>query len=237
MKPPFLRPFWRYFGAKWKLAPRYPAPRHTSIVEPFAGAAGYSLRHFDRDITLVEKYPVVAAVWRYLTLVSVWELERIPTVEHVDELPSWCTEEARWLVGFRLGAGDSRPRDHVSPMRFRDGAWGVHHVAHQVEFIRHWKVIEGDYTAAPSITATWFVDSPYQVAGSRSVKPGARGRVRYPHGGDAIDYKALGRWCLDRTGQVIACENVGADWLPFVPFADVASTVPGGRSQEAVWLS
>jgi hypothetical protein len=34
-----LRPFWRYYGGKWRAAPRYPRPTHDTIIEPFAGAA------------------------------------------------------------------------------------------------------------------------------------------------------------------------------------------------------
>jgi len=43
-----LRPFWRYYGGKWRAAPRYPAPRHDLIIEPFAGAAGYAMRYPDQ---------------------------------------------------------------------------------------------------------------------------------------------------------------------------------------------
>jgi hypothetical protein len=35
------------------------------MVEPFAGAAGYSLRYPERDVILVERYAVVAEMWRY----------------------------------------------------------------------------------------------------------------------------------------------------------------------------
>jgi len=42
-----LRPFWRYYGGKWRAAPSYPSPRCETIIEPFAGAAGYSLRYPD----------------------------------------------------------------------------------------------------------------------------------------------------------------------------------------------
>jgi hypothetical protein len=35
-------------------------------VEPFAGAAGYSLRHYLHDVVLVERDPRIAGVWRYL---------------------------------------------------------------------------------------------------------------------------------------------------------------------------
>ena len=35
---------------------------------------------------------------------------------------------------------------------------------------------------------------------------------------------------------MIACENVGATWLPFEPLRDFQSARPGGVSREAVWL-
>ena len=38
-----------------------------------------------------------------------------------------------------------------------------------------------------------------------------------------------------RLGQVIVCENEGADWLPFSPLADVKATRPNSRSIEVVW--
>ena len=231
-----LRPFWRYFGAKWRSAPRYPTPTHDTIVEPFAGAAGYALRYPDRRVILVERYAVVAAVWRYLIAVRADELRTIPAVECVDDLPSWVPQEARWLIGLRFGAGDSRPRARVSPMVRRDGGFDLASIADQVERIRHWTIIEGDYTQAPDTVATWFVDPPYQTAGSRSRAPGQHRRVRYPHGGDSIDYAALGAWTAARRGQVIACENVGATWLPFTPFGRRSSVCPGRFHNEAIWI-
>lgn len=220
--PPLaLRPFWRYYGAKWRAAPRYPAPVHDTIVEPFAGAAGYALRYPDRRVILVEKYAVIAEVWRYLIGASEAEVRAIPVVDHVDELPAWVPQGARYLVGFVMGAGQTTPRRRLSAglRKFREqgkGAYGWSEAhrercARQLAAIRHWQVIEGDYTAAPDIEATWFVDPPYQAAG-----------VHYLHASTRIDFAALGGWCRARRGQVIACEAEGADWLPFRPFRPAA---------------
>jgi hypothetical protein len=55
-----IRPYFVYYGGKWRAAPRYPAPRHDVIVEPFAGSAGYALRYHERKIILVEKDAVLA---------------------------------------------------------------------------------------------------------------------------------------------------------------------------------
>jgi site-specific DNA-adenine methylase len=37
-----MRPFFRYFGTKWRLAQKQPKARGT-VREPFAGSAGYSV--------------------------------------------------------------------------------------------------------------------------------------------------------------------------------------------------
>lgn len=231
-----LRPFWRYSGAKWRIARRYPAPSHGTIVEPFAGAAGYALTHHERKVVLVEKYPVVAAVWRYLLRVSVAELLRIPHVRDVRELPAWVPQEARWLVGLRFCSGDSRPRVTMSPWTAEGDCW-LDSVAHQVDLIRHWKVLEGDYTRAPDVKATWFVDPPYQVAGAIDRRPGARNRVRYPCGADDLNFDELGGWCRGRKGQVIVCENVGASWLPFEPLLEQQTANPNRKAGEALWVT
>lgn len=233
----YLWPFWRYFGAKWKIARSYPLPRHRVIVEPFAGAAGYALRHYRHDVVLVEKYPIVAEVWRFLIGASRADVLQIPYVEHVDDLPSSTPVGARYLVGFMLGAGDSRPRPKMSSMVRRDGGWKPDRLADQVDRIKHWRIIEGDYALAPDVEATWFVDSPYQERGGRDKRPGAKGRVRYPHGSDDIDFTTLATWCRSRRGQVITCENVGATWLPFRPLGRFGAASPGARSHEAVWTN
>lgn len=232
-----LRPFWRYYGGKWRAAPRYPKPRHKTIIEPFAGAAGYSLRYPDHDVILIEKYHVIAEIWRYLIAADPAEIRRIPEVEHVDELPGWVPQGARWLIGFCLNDAVPTPRKSMSAGARRLRARGIavagwspamrERVASQVTSIRHWKVIEGDYTDAPDIEATWFVDPPYQVAGSH-----------YKHPSSAIDFQALGSWCRTRRGLTIVCEAEGADWLPFRHFGSIKGYGAGGdkKSAEVIWI-
>ena len=100
-------------------------------------------------------------------------------------------------------------------------------IATQLTYIKHWKLIEGNYTDAPDGLATWFVDPPYQHAGKY-----------YRFGRDGIDYPSLAAWCKERRGQVIVCENVGADWLPFQPWRSIKASEAkhGGKvSHEAIY--
>lgn len=225
---------WRYYGGKHRAAPRYPKPTYGTIVEPFAGAAGYALHYAHLDVVLVDAYPVVAGIWRYLTRTSTAEVLRIPCVEDTHDLPSWVPQEARWLVGMNLGLVCHSPHRRLSSGMRRNAASNPNRkvsgwtpamrerVARQVPHIRHWRVIEGDYTAAPDVEATWFVDPPYVVAGRHY-----RRRVK--------DYSALGEWCLRRRGQVMVCEAEGADWLPFQPFADLPAMAGDKKSSEVIW--
>lgn len=232
-----LKPFWRYYGGKFRAAPRYPAPSCDTIIEPFAGAAGYSLRYPDRKVILVEKYAVIAEIWRYLIRAPADEIRRIPkNIQHVDELPSWVPMPARNLVGWWMNGACVSPCKQLSAGRKKLASMGRifegwteatrERVASQVQYIRHWKVIEGDYTAAPPpITATWFIDPPYNnKAGSYYVENG-------------LDYPALAAWCLERSGQVMVCENEGAEWLPFRLFASIKSQVSGRVSKEVLWTN
>jgi hypothetical protein len=75
--------------------------------------------------------------------------------------------------------------------------------------------------------ATWFVDPPYEVAG----------RAYRFHD---IDYAHLGDWCRSRSGQVIVCENAGANWLPFRPFRTIKGLEGrrgGKKSVEVIWTN
>jgi site-specific DNA-adenine methylase len=232
-----LRPFFGYYGGKWRDALKhYPAPVHDTIVEPFAGSAGYSLRyHPNRKVILCELDEVLAEMWCYLTRVPAKEILAIPDLDpdgSVDDLD--VCPEAKALVGFWLNRGASSPRK--SPSRWmRDGIrpgsfWGPRvrqTIASQLHAIRDWKIYNCSYADCPvTKKATWFIDPPYQAAGKH-----------YRHGSEQIDYHELAKWCRSRPGQVIVCENEGATWLPFRVLADVKTTRADKRSKEALWVS
>lgn len=232
-----LKPFFCYFGGKWRAALKYPRPEHDLIVEPFAGAAGYATRYANRRVLLIEKDPVIAGLWKYLIKVKAEEVRAIPLLAHdetIDDLGS-VPQEARSLVGFWLNKGASAPMR--SPSAWMRGGtrpnsyWGEtirERIARQVEQIRHWECWEGSYDCAPQTVATWFVDPPYQVAGKN-----------YRFGAEGIEFGMLAQWASARRGLVMVCENVGASWLPFEPFANIKgnpSKNGGKRSAEALYL-
>lgn len=233
-----LHPFLSYYGSKYRAAPRYPAPEHGTIVEPFAGAAGYSLRYPDRRVVLVERDPRLAGIWRFLIRSKPEDILALPLLDldaSIADLPP-CDPDGRELIRAWLQGGVAGGRNTFSSMArgaFGDNPntpkfWGVScraRIADQVNAIKHWTIVEGDYSEAPDVTATWFVDPPYN---------NAAGRVYRFHG---LDYPALGAWCRTRRGQAIVCENEGADWLPFRPLYSTANNWNGAtkRSVEVVW--
>lgn len=232
-----LRPFIRYYGGKWRAAPLYPAPMHRTIVEPFAGAAGYSMRHHRHDVILVEKYAPLAEMWRWLIAALPAEVLSIPCVENIDDLPSWVPAGARALAAMSMANGDCWQRSHTSTGIQRLHAEGKHgisgwsvpcraRVARQVLAIKHWRIIEGDYTDAPDIDATWHIDPPYNNKAGE----------HYPCGSHKLDFNALAQWCMGRRGQVMVCENVGATWLPFRHLATFHMGVKN-KSREAIWTN
>jgi hypothetical protein len=230
-----LRPFFSFYGGKWRAAPRYPAPAYETLVEPFAGSAGYAVTHHARKVVLVERDPVIATLWSYLVRVSPSEIRSIPLLgndQTVDDLGG-AAEEARHLVGFWLNKGTPTPKRRPSAwMRLGthvDSYWGEairERVASQVEAIRHWVVIDGSYDLAPDVAATWFVDPPYE---------GAAGRL-YRH--RDVDRGKLADWARARRGQTMVCETGDAAWLPFRAFGSCKSNPSRrgkGFSQERLW--
>jgi hypothetical protein len=236
-----LRPFFSYLGSKWRLSRYYDSPRFDRIIEPFAGSAGYSLRYHDREVYLSDKDPVIAGIWKWLIEAATEDdLLSLPILEKGDYLPAFTDipEPARNLMGFWIHQGSFSPADSMSG--FGAGSNGtkrnycevyIERCAAQLQYIRHWKIANLPYGELHNSKATWFVDPPYTSKG-----------YKYIFGSEGINYHHLSRWCTGRNGQVIVCENLGANWLPFRRFREInGNTMPNGsggsnlRSIEAVW--
>jgi hypothetical protein len=207
------------------------------VIEPFAGSACYSLHHHARRVVLVDASEVIAGLWSFLIEAKQAEVMAIPDIpigERSTE-QGW-PQEWEWLAGFWCSKANVRhhyprsawgERAQRSPM----SVWGAavrERIASQLGAIRHWRVIHGDYTEAPDIEATHFVDPPYQS------QPGERRGGRYPE--QPGDFEQLGSWCSRRRGQVVVCEATGANWLPFRPLCAVTDQ-KGAQKREVVWTS
>lgn len=220
-----LAAFFAYFGSKGRISLRLPPPRYGQIVEAFAGSARYACLHPDQEVTLCDRNPTIAALWRWLIRVSPAEVSRIPLLRGDQSLDNLgpVAPEARTLVGLWLGKGDASPRLRPSswakarldpengsglPLnKWMREVWCEAirvRIASQVERIRHWQVVEGSYTSLPNHLATWIVDPPYQ---------GDAGRT-YPCGSDELDFAHLAGWTRKRNGLVVVHEGPDATWFP-----------------------
>lgn len=219
---------WSYYGAKTNLVDLYPKPKHSKIIEPFAGSARYSLKYFDRDVLLVDKYEVIVKIWKWLQKCSPNDILKLPRLKQnqtVNDFNFDC-EEAKLFMGFIIGCGAERPRIKATDRKTRDRPnrinYNLKRVAAQLYKIRHWVIRSGSYDQIKNEPATWFIDPPYEYGGQA-----------YVCSNKSIDFVSLSSYCIERKGQVIVCENTKASWMDFKPMirqrGSLKSTV------EAIW--
>src|SRR3990167_9698438 len=146
-----LKPFLNFYGSKWRIAPKYPRPKYLTLIEPFAGAAGYSIRHYNLNVNLYDVDPIIVGVWDYLIKASPKEIRELPAdVLSVRDI-NVC-QEAKWLIGFWLVRGRSSPGLSLSKWgrneKWRSLFWGEkirERIATQVPYKKHWKVYHKSY--------------------------------------------------------------------------------------------
>ena len=241
---PSLRPFFPYYGGKWRFARRYPSPRYRRIVEPFAGSAGYSVRYSAHRVELNDAFGAVVDTWTYLAGADPHQISALPDIL-LDQTVDLVPLAARPLVGWWLNKAKNRPcrspsawmrawlTNEKEKARRPVSYWGAgvrQRLAEQIGAIRHWQVSHGSYESLDtSQPATWFIDPPYQRAGAH-----------YPKGSQQIDFAHLADWCRSLRGQIIVCENEGAEWLPFLGLG-LSKATHGhhrrGKSRECVFLA
>lgn len=226
-----LRPFFTYFGGKWRLAPKYPEPEHGMIVEPFAGSAGYSLRYPKNRVLLTDVDERVIGTWQYLIGASSDEISKLPIYDgswhSVDDLH--IPQEAKWLIGWWLNKGSAQPCKTPSAWMRKatvtgENLWGdgvKARIVRQQPYIRHWTAVLASYESLDNYAATWFVDPPYEIAGKS-------------YRCNSVNYLDLAQFCRTREGLTIVAENDGATWLPFTPLSASKSTL--GISLESVYV-
>lgn len=206
-----------YYGAKSRIAKYYPKPLYDTIIEPFAGAANYSLLYANKNCILYDKYEVVIRIWKWLqtqTAESINELPRLRSqpITHIQPI------EAQWWLSFQSNQGTAKPRNWAGSI----GSRTYSAVMRDIEKINHWQCIVGDYTECPDIQATWFIDPPYSNT-----------KHDYVHAN--IDYTRLAEWVLTRKGQVIVCERGKATWLPFSTFREYSRGQHEGYDKELIY--
>lgn len=237
-------PLFKWFGSKWLSSKTLPNPRHDVIIEPFAGSAGYSLRHSERDVVLCELDPHASKLWSWLIHdASDKDVREIPLgvpvgtdiqtlgLSHGQALlmKSWQRTNN---VGdcWTISAWGDKPGQWTANTRAR--------VADQVGAIKHWRfcdeldgltILEQDLGCC----ATWFVDPPYQF--------------NYAYGFPPIDHEMLGTLVRARRDHVIVCEAVCGKtgrlpkWLPFRSFGSRITSRRAAdkhhHSLELIWES
>jgi site-specific DNA-adenine methylase len=231
-----LKPFFTYYGGKYRIAPKYPSPKYDKIIEPFCGSAGYSLTYSQKRIHLYDVNERIVGLWNYLIKVDEKEILNLPEIfNHISELTN-IPQEAKWLIGFWCNKGSCEPRNMPSSW-MRSGVrpnsyWGEaikNRIASQLKHIRHWSCELKSYNQlVDNSPATWFIDPPYSSTAGRL----------YTY--DSIDYTQLSEFCMNRNGQTIVCESEGASWLPFTPLcvAKGSESPRGGKKIiESIWYN
>ena len=226
-----MRPFFSFYGSKYRIAKRYPAPVQNTIIEPFAGSACFSLHYYKRKIVLNDIDPIVFGVWDFLIKSSSVDILNLPILEigqNVDDLK--ICQEAKHLIGFNLNKGKATPSKTLSKwardIRYKNQFWSTNKrelIARQVNLINHWKITNKSYEQLENQNGYWFIDPPYQKKG-------------YAYKQSEIDYKHLAKWSKNRNGTIIVCEGEKANWLPFQHFLNAKSNHKTKTNIEKVYI-
>lgn len=226
-----------YYGSKSKIVQYYPQPTHDKIIEPFAGSARYSLRYWEKDILLLDKYKVIVDIWHYLQRASVKDILGLPRLKEGESLDNFnLSYEEKSFLGFIVALGVASPQNKITkfsiiqPNELKSNIdRGIERTSKNLYKIKHWKIIHGSYEDLENENATWFIDPPYQFGGQYYKEPNKN-----------LDFNSLANWCKSRKGQVIVCENTKANWLDFKEFVlrcDNSANAHKNKTTEAIWTN
>lgn len=211
-----------YYGRKKQIAKYYPSPNYNVIIEPFAGSAAYSLYNdnWKKKVILIEKDEKVATIWEWLiNKAKPEDILKMGDLKIGDRSSNFLhILHAVTKMAFKY------KKIKVTPVLERNWEISKRYMANNLYKVKHWQIICGDFTKAPNIEATWFIDPPYKG-------PSGEG---YYHDSDSINYNFLAGWADERRGEVIFCEGELADYLPFEPLIE-SKGVAGKRSKEKIY--
>jgi site-specific DNA-adenine methylase len=211
-----------YYGRKKQIAKNYPSPIFDTVIEPFAGSAAYALHgdNWKRNVILIEKDIRVAEIWQWLIgKATPEEILSLPILKAGER-----SSEFLHIIHAATKMAFKYKTIKVTPVLERNWEISKRVMAANVHKVKHWEIICGDYSMAPNIEATWFIDPPYKS------DPG----LGYAHGSDKLDYEELAGWVSQRKGQLMCCEGKSGDYLPFVPLLKMPG-VAGKISQEVMY--
>jgi site-specific DNA-adenine methylase len=212
-----------YYGSKSKIVDYYPPPKHKRIIEPFAGSARYSLKYWQNDVLLVDKYPVIVEVWNYLKNASEADIKGLPKLDTGQTIDDYdLSDIERKFMGFMVQDGTTGMRRTASYFAVKRMDEKFDFIIKNLHKIKHWEIKLGSYDELENVEATWFIDPPYEFGGHE-----------YKCSNKNIDFDKLAEWCKERNGQVIVCENTKATWLPFKPMKEMQGTM--FKTTEAIW--
>lgn len=207
-----------------------PPPIYGEVIELFAGSAGYSTFYGCEEVLLVDKDPIITAVWEYLILEATPDgIMSLPDLPNVGDTVDDCDipQAAKWLIGFWLNRGSATPKRTRTAYSARtDRAqlnWSPRakeRIAAQLPALEGWSILCDSYETVSPRPATWIIDPPYQDKGRHY-------RV------SSVDYADLADFARYLPGQVIVSEGSDADWLPFVSLGDFKTSA--GKSRELIW--
>ena len=214
-----------YYGSKSKIIKYYPGPKYNTIIEPFSGSARYALRFYDKNCWINDSYQVIYDIWTWIVQLTEEDINNIPVLLQGDNLDTLDIDyRLKYFLGFVVNSGVQSPRKTVTKWCVEKGEFKRHieRLRNYCGKLKHWKITNIDYRDIPNIEATWYVDAPYQ-------------NVTEFYKKHSIDYLELADWCRSRKGQVIACENSKADWLPFRSLKEMYGQ--RHKTTEVIWTN
>ena len=104
-----------YYGSKSKIVHLYPTPKFDKIIEPFAGSARYSLKHWTKDVLLIDKYEIVVNIWNWLKQCNENDIKKLPILKRGDNLKNYAylAEIEKQFLGFLIQEAQGQPRNSV----------------------------------------------------------------------------------------------------------------------------
>jgi len=213
-----------YFGTKRSIAHLYPEPVYDTIIEPFCGAASYSLywKRWQKQVKLYDISPHVVSAWRFLIGATAQDVLSLPILKPEERLTKFkqLSQEERCFLGFMISASSAH-RMNQATEKTRWTERTRKQIVNQLFKVRHWVVERRDFRFIPIEKATWFVDPPYGDSGHHYAWKLAK-----------TGYTQLATCITDKwQGQIIVCEKESASWLKFEPLCRVQAA--GGKYKKA----